>query len=234
MENQIFVIADRKKQYFFSLEQNAALKADALNKKYESQKVSEEVFKNMLNDNIFLDAAEYSENSKKLTDVDLLDFEQQENKTENVFIDMPTKIEESAGIDLKEVLKEINFLKNQLSDLQKENLILKNKKVLDLETAKKLYDKKQELLKNRSIFENALDNSRTALNEMQNIIDYDENKSYRLTLNVLDHAQQEAGTLFGISNNLVIMEVLNHINLKVNEKINFINSEVNDIENKFN
>ena len=237
MENQIFVVADKKTQYFFIYESNAKEKSEALNKKIQSQTLSEDVFKNMVNDKIFIDTEQYlfNQQSKEVL-IDVIE-EEQEIKSHN-----------TNNEDIKELFKQVQFLQNKLNVfkdertelinnvevLKAENLKLKTKKVVSLEEAVKMANEKKGLEANRNIFLNALDNTNTVLKELENIIDYEDNKSYRLTLNVLDHQEQEAGTLFGISNNLIIKEVIKHINLKVTEKINVINLQVTEIENKFN
>jgi len=242
MENlSIYSVAKGKKFFYFIYEENAKAKAEELKTSIQKEESKKTVFDGMVKDSIFVDTAEFLEKSKnyveKIVDVEVLEPEQEQEPEEK-------KQPESKTEDLTEVLKQVNFFKSQLDiiseertelmelikKLADENKTLKSRKIINLDEAKQLYDRKMELLKNQNVFFNSIKEIDNAKLEMSHVVDFEESKTFRLVLHTLDHSQQEAAELFGLSNNFVIYEVLNFINEKVNNKINSINDEIKEIE----
>jgi len=135
---------------------------------------------------------------------------------------------------LEAMIEEMKADKKELAEkiekVQIENENLKKRKVLSLDHAKELYDKRIILNRNKTIFDNAKTNIENGIKKLEPVNDYDNVTFYNLTFSEFNNETAELVKLFSITNVLILKEVLNIVNQKVNSKINDITNEIKELE----
>ena len=217
MKTKFYLVVDGNESFSYLLEKNAIAEGEVRNVNFTQEEVSKKEFKKMLKDGAFLDIVEYNKANKKGE-------RQEQTKSEK----------EEAGkepeIKTEDLQLQINELLQQMEEMKTENAKLKKGSGMNLETAKKLYDEKVKLSQEKEIFTNAIEKIENAFSEFDNVIDFDENTSFRLVLNAVNFTQQEQATVFSIANNHVIKELLSGVQAKTQSKISAISERIIEIE----
>lgn len=211
----VFIIDDNGTQIFCIYEETAKAEAEARNKNYLTTKLKENVFENMLKDKAFFDTDLYFERNK----------EEEQQTTDTKPAEQPT--------DTEKLLQMLEEMRSVLDSLRAENQQLKSRPRFSIEQAKEMHDRKQQLTRHKAIFEKAKENIVGALKEFDNIIEFQENETFRLVMYYLDHQTQKGKELFSIATNGVIINTMKYVKNEVLNKIADIEFQISEIEKTF-